>query len=109
MAQAGLRPLLNKPAQGKFDELAYLHAQYLDVESMPAFKDYLYRITQLKDGMTSSLINGGGLDKWGNNHDDEIRAVLHTLNTILAYIPSIKTDFAKAENNLKRMKWGSDA
>ncbi len=108
MAQAGLRPLLNSRAN-KFEELAYIHAQYADIEGTPAFKDFLYRLTQLREGMQSNLINGGGLDKWGNNHDDEIRAVLHALNTVLSYIPSIKQDFAKSETNLKRMKWGQNA
>ena len=105
MVQAGLRPLLNTPAK-KFEEIAYLHAQYLDIEPTPAFKDFLYRLIQLKDGMVSNLISGGGLDKLGKNHDDEIRAVLHTLNTILGYIPSIRADFEKMESNVGKMKWG---
>ncbi len=107
MVQAGLRPLLSASANtNKFEEQAYLTAQYNDIETMPAFKDFLYRIQQMREGILDNLIRGGGLDKWGNNHDDEIRAVLHTLNTLLAYVPTIREDFAKAERNLKRMNAG---
>ena len=107
MAQAGLTPLLTNPAR-TFSEKAYLHAQYLDIEGMPAFKDYIYRIKQTRDGMYENLTRGDGLDKWGKNHDDEIRAVIHTLNTILYYMASIKEDFGKSEEHLVKFNRRKD-
>ncbi len=102
LRKAGYGALLPNQAT-KFEDLAYMRQQYADIQTKPAFKDFLHRITQARDGFMENIVRGGGLDKWGNNHDDEIRAVLHCLNTILGYIPAIEADFAKAEKNLQRL------
>lgn len=105
LRKAGYGPLLKGNAS-KFEDKAYLHVQYAELQSKPAFKDFLHRLTQTRDGFIENLVRGSGLDNWGNKHDDEIRAVIHCLNVILNYIPSIEEDFKKAEVNLKKMNKG---
>lgn len=106
MTNAGFGPLL-KSVANKFPDLAYLRHQYADIQDKPAFKDFVYRIQQTRDGMEENLIRSDGLDKFGNKHDDEIRAVLHCLDTILGYIPAIEADFLKAEKNLEKIQTSS--
>lgn len=108
MDQAGLAPLLSNPAH-KYDDVAYKHAMYLDIASKPAYKDLVFKIKELKEGMEKRLIQDAGLDKWGNPHDNEIRAVIHCLNTILYYISSVKEDFDKAQVNLEKFNRRRDA
>lgn len=105
MHKSGFGPLIEGLAS-KFEDIATLRSHYGDIKNKPAFKDFIHRITQARDGMENNLVRGDGLDKFGICHDNEIRAVLHCLNTILGYIPAIEKDFRKAEANIAKMPVG---
>lgn len=85
---SNLKPLTpNSPKDYK--DLTYYYIQYQDILNTPAFKDFIYRINQIKKGMEHNLIVGG-LDNFGNNHDDELRSNIYTLRQILEYIPNLQ-------------------
>ncbi|MCP3907327.1 MAG: hypothetical protein GY712_04850 [Oceanicoccus sp.] len=97
MTKAGLRPVLQQGNDRlNFANLAYWRTQYADIEGSVAFKDHLYRIKQVRDGYMENLIASGGLDNNGRNHDNELRAVIHVLNTILAYLPAMVEQYDTA-------------
>ena len=61
---------------------------YSQITDTPAWKDYQYRLSQLREA-TRSAIERGGVDKHGMRHDDEQRAVLFLLDQLFTYLPSI--------------------
>ncbi len=73
LATAGLRPVCSD--NGTFDLLRK--------------QVNLYKLSQLREA-TRSAIERGGLDKYGLRHDDEQRAVLFMLDSLLAYVPAIQ-------------------
>ncbi len=99
-----MRPLLLSNQPPKFENLAYWRIQYRQIEGAPAFKDFLHRINQIKLGMEVTLLSVDGLDKFGNDRNNELRASLHALNTILSYIPAMQLEYDKLENRLSKQQ-----
>jgi len=62
---------------------------YGEIKEHKAWKDFIYRISQLRAATQQQILTYGGLDKSANSHDIELRAVLHVLNTILGYVPAM--------------------
>jgi cyclopropane fatty-acyl-phospholipid synthase-like methyltransferase len=58
-------------------------------EKHPFTADFLLKLVRTKDLLTEELVNGQ-LDKWGKDHSDSKRAVIHYANTLLSYLPQIK-------------------
>lgn len=75
---------------------------YADLTGRVAWKDYQAHIRRLRDGYRQAL-EVGALDKYGKGHDDEFRAVIHVLNSLLLHVPGIAAKFEKAEKGLKGM------
>lgn len=84
--KAGLQPPL-AAANGK--DLQRLYGLYTDIERHEAWKDFMSRLRTMHDTTVQSLVHGT-LDKFGNSHDDERRAVLVALERILSYVPAIR-------------------
>lgn len=101
-----MQPLLLSKGPVKFENLAYWRLQYRDIENKLAFKDFLHRINQIKLGMEATLLTVDGLDKFGNDRNNELRASLHALNTILAYIPAMQQEYDKLEDRLQKQQEG---
>jgi hypothetical protein len=85
---------------GTFEALKKQVALYNRIESEEAWKDYQYRLSQLRDA-TRSAIERGGLDKYGNRHDDEQRSVLFMVDSLLTYVPAIQEQYKQVLNSLK--------
>lgn len=99
LKDSGLSPIRS----GKdvdFDLLSKQIALYSQIEHTEAWKDYQYRIAQIREA-TRLAIERGGLDKWGHRHDDEQRAALFFLDQLLSYLPAIKEQHANIVANLQ--------
>ncbi len=86
-----------------FEQMARWNYLYSEIETHPAWKDYQHRLLQLRRGTTSSILQGT-LDKHGKSHDNELRAVLHALDTLLSYVPAMKRDFEEMQRKAEEMK-----
>lgn len=86
---AGLRP--PTPLR-KFAEVQAMHLAYEGVKSHSAWIDLMSRVEQYRQLTITQLVNGT-LDKFGNEHDDERRAVLLGLERILAFPRMIARDY----------------
>ena len=75
-----------------FDEVARLHVLYSDLEAQPGYSDFHRRMLGVRATLTSELLQGT-LDKWGHSRDDEKRAALHVLNTLLAFAPAVHRQY----------------
>ena len=98
LATAGWAPIHSD--KGTFELLKKQVALYQQILHTEAFKDYQYRLTQLRES-TRSAIERGGLDKHGHRHDDEQRAVLFLLDSLLGYLPSIYDQYEGILANMK--------
>lgn len=58
------------------------HLLYREIEGHEAFRDYVSRLTQLRDGVVGSLLRGDA-DTGGNKRDDEKRMVIDVLDKII--------------------------
>ena len=94
MRRAGWSPL---PSSGRpsYANLAFSAAMYSEVERLPGWQDFMYRIRQMREGIVRELLDGT-LDKFGHSNDDSKRAVLHCLSVQLGYARGILEDFEKA-------------
>lgn len=75
--------------EGTFETLKKQVAYYNRIAGEDGWKDFQYRLSQLREA-TKQAIERGGLDKWGNSHTEEQRAVLFLLDNLLTYVPAIK-------------------
>lgn len=97
LSSCGLKALLGaRTGATKLEAATYTIVRYSEIENHPAFLDYQYRVKQMRDGLVAQL-QQGSVDKWGKNHDNEIRASLYVLNSLLAYLPTLKADYDKLE------------
>jgi hypothetical protein len=104
LTKANFTPLIpthppTKPGGFRFEDLARWVVHYNDIRENPAWKDFNHRLQQLREGTQHQLLVYGGLDKGANTHDIELRAVLHVLNTLLAYVPTM---FAQYEDLMEK-------
>jgi hypothetical protein len=82
-----------QPTQvSKYADVMRLHTLYAEVETQPAWKDYMARVQHLRASITSELLLGT-LDKFGNSRDSEKRAVLDSINRLLAFPPAIHRQY----------------
>lgn len=95
--------LLAKAAWGKaptdiqgdsFQRLAAEHSAYLEIEKHGAWAMDRQRIQRLLAMMRQQL-EWGTEDKFGRGHDDEKRAVIHVLETVLTYPATIHVAFER--------------
>lgn len=77
-----------------FQTLVAEHSAYLELEKHPAWGAYNQRIHNILKGLQQQL-EWGTEDKFGRSHDEEKRAVIHTLKTILAYPALVHTTFER--------------
>jgi hypothetical protein len=99
--KAGVRPLTPKLPR-TFQDLAYYQVMYNDVTKHPAWSDFMSIMKRIRNGSLQAL-EAGVLDKQGKNHDDELRVVIHTLNTLLNHVAALQADYNKAESNLRKV------
>jgi hypothetical protein len=84
---AGWKPIpSSETVQGTVAKQVALYKQIIHTE---AWKDYQYRLSQLREA-TRSQIERGGLDKFGHRHDDEQRSVLYLLDQLISYLPEMQ-------------------
>lgn len=100
LTKAGLQPLLNREPT-KYADWAYLYLQYNEIKDRAAFKDFLFRISQIRQGAVNDLLSTGGLDKLGKTHESELRTVIYMLNVILTYVPNIEKTYNNLTNKLQ--------
>lgn len=94
MRQAGWSPLPSS-SRPSYATLAYAAAMFAEVERLPGWQDFMYRVRQMREGIVRELLDGS-LDKFGKSNDDSKRAVLFFLDAQLSYVPSLLADFEKA-------------
>ena len=87
-------------SDGTFETLKKQVALYNRLVGEEAWKDYQFRLAQLREA-TRSAIERGGLDKFGQRHDDEQRAVLFMLDNLLSYVPAIQEQYQGIVANMK--------
>ena len=97
--EAGWGPVVSHKGE-TFDLLKKQKALYSIIETSEAWKDYQYRLTQLRDG-TRIAIERGVVDVHGQTHEPEQRAVLYILEQILGYVPSINKEYEQMVTALK--------
>ena len=85
---------------GTFDLLKRQVALYQQIIHTDAWKDYQFRLSQLRKA-TRDAIERGGLDKWGKRHDDEQRSVLFMLDNLLTYLPTIQEQHDQVISSMK--------
>lgn len=95
MSKVGLQWVGNP---SKFDEVARLHAIYIDLEHSAGWQDLVARLKMLRTSLVSDLVIGT-LDKFGNSRDDAKRAALFVIDKVLAIVPSTHKQY---EDLLKR-------
>jgi hypothetical protein len=83
-----------------FSLLRKQKALYSLIESSEAWKDFNFRMTQLRDG-TRLAIERGVVDNHGKTHEPEQRAVLYVLEQLMGYVPSINRDFEQMMKSLE--------
>ena len=98
LAKAGWVPV-NSP-NGGFDLIKKQKALYSLIEDKEAWKDYQFRLTQLRDG-TRVAIERGAVDAHGLTHEPEQRAVLYVVEQLLSYVPSITKEYEQMVTALK--------
>lgn len=82
--------------QSTLDKQVVLYKQITHTE---AWKDYQFRLKQLREA-TRSQIERGGVDKFGNRHDDEQRSILYMLDQMLSYLPAIHEHYEQIQSHL---------
>lgn len=98
LKESGWKPIVSE--QGTFEQLKKIVALYGRIEHEEAWKDYQHRLSQLREA-TRSAIERGGLDKWGHRHDDEQRAVLFLVDSLITYLPAIREQHDQIVTSLK--------
>lgn len=91
LKESGWSPIRSNSGTA-FDTLQQQVNNYKYIEDQPAWKDFLFRLSQLRES-TRVAIERGGVDKFGRRHDDEQRAVLFMLDNLLSYVPSLREQF----------------
>ena len=81
-----------------YDDSARLHGLYTSLEKHEGWRDLMARVQRMRSDITSELLCGS-VDKFGKVRDAEKRAVLITLDRLLAIVPT-----AKAQYDLLRSK-----
>jgi len=89
--EAGWGPVVSHKGE-TFDLLKKQKALYSIIETSEAWKDYQYRLTQLRDG-TRIAIERGIVDAHGQTHEPEQRAVLYVVEQMLGYVPGINREY----------------
>jgi hypothetical protein len=96
----GLPPRLR--SENKFIDIQRLEAWYCDIENTPGWKHFTSRIDMMRKATINDLMHGT-LDKHGNSHDDERRAVLTCLERILGFRAVLHEDYEKLKNKQEEM------
>jgi len=99
LKEAGWAPVASHKGE-TFDLLKKQKALYSIIENSEAWKDYQYRLNQLRDG-TRVAIERGAVDAHGMTHEAEQRAVLYVVEQMLAYVPSINKEYEQMVAALK--------
>lgn len=97
-------------APDSFNRLLAEHNAFTELERHPAWGAYQDRISNLLKTMRQQL-ELGTVDKFGLNHDEEKRAVIHVLESILSYPPALHAEFQrqlehKQKEEAKRADFG---
>jgi len=114
MTQAWLEEVLRKkgfkPEQYRtFGQVQRLSVAYRDIENSVAWKDYMARLEAMKKNISTEILLGT-LDKFGNNSDDEKRAVLTYLERMLSFVPALhahRDELAKKKEQMDKKVGGS--
>jgi uncharacterized protein (DUF3084 family) len=84
---------------------------YDQLQSLEGWRDFTARLAAMREDTRQQLYLGT-LDKWGQSHDDEKRAVLAFLDAILGFVPSLKEQWqdlkAKADEIEQRAQARGD-
>lgn len=99
--RSGFKPILPYTPRSLAD-LALYNAHYTDVARHPAWRDFMSRIQRLHAGSRATL-EQGVLDKYGKNHDDELRAVMHVLSGLLNHVATLQVSYESAEKALRKL------
>lgn len=75
-----------------YADVTRLYAMYQDLTRIPAWNDYLARISKAREEIKRELYLGT-LDKNGHSRDNEKRAILITLDRLLAFVPLIEAQY----------------
>lgn len=87
-------------ANGTFETLKKQVALYRQIEGTEGWKDYQFRLSQIREA-TRSAIERGGLDNFGRRHDDEQRAALFLLDSLLSYYPTLVEQYEGILSNMR--------
>lgn len=83
--------MVSPKGDSAFETLRKQKALYTRIEGEEAWKDFMFRLAQLRDG-TRVAIERGIVDAHGKTHEKEQRAVLYILEQMLTYVPNIHRD-----------------
>lgn len=94
---SGWRPIRSNSTDATiYDTLKQQVTQYGAIHDHPAWLDFQFRLSQIREA-TRLAIERGGVDQHGQRHDDEQRRVLYVVDTLLSYVPSLKEQLAIIE------------
>jgi hypothetical protein len=83
----------------KLRKARYVSDRYKELEALPAWQDYIGQIKSTRTALVSQILSPGGTaDKWGKTHEEEKKAVLAFIDTLLTHIPAIHTRVAQLED-----------
>lgn len=91
-----LHPAPLPQGEDRYDNVAYRFSLASQWEELPFTKDFLYRLVEARNVAVKQLTDGTR-DQWGRSHDEEKRAMIHVIDTLLSYIPKIKMEMALLE------------
>jgi len=85
--------LLNRKSDPiKYEHIEKLHHDYAALERYDAWQDFQRKLTLLRASIVTALLTGTDT---GQGHDDEKRAVLTFLDTILSIAPNAHRQFTE--------------
>lgn len=76
----------------KYADVARLHVLYTEIKKHAAWGDLMARVQRMRADIASELLTGT-MDKFGNSRDSEKRAVLVSLDRILAFAPAVHRQY----------------
>jgi hypothetical protein len=77
------------PGKSASNDILTKEALVLEWERHPFTADFLAKLIKTQEVLTRELVDGN-LDKWGKDHSDEKRAVIHYATILLSYLPQVK-------------------
>lgn len=60
--------------------------KYKELENQPAWRDFVGQIKQTRAALVNQILTPGGtVDKWGKTHEEEKKAILVFIDTLLGH------------------------